>query len=125
MRELRNRPIALTHGPTRACQREEKTDLQRPNNVPKTDDRGSAWSRAIKTYPSSLGQRKHHLGYHLVLRTRESPVRNRSLRKADCTLASPISLKSRIYPGLMALLLLILAFRGRDLLIRLARKVQF
>jgi hypothetical protein len=35
---------------------------------------------------------------HLVLRTREPDLRNRSLRKADRTLVSPISKKMRVIP---------------------------
>jgi hypothetical protein len=62
MRELRNGPIAVTRGPTRACKREEKTDLQRPNNVSKTDDRSPASSRATEIRPSSAREHEHRLG---------------------------------------------------------------
>jgi hypothetical protein len=138
MRELGDGPIAAKRGTTRACKREEKADLQRPNNVSRTDDRGPASSRATEIRPSSAREHKHRLGHRpsptsscarpgrsydrpvrrasshnsstparqiesrnrggefrhpLGLRTRESPLRNRSRRKASRTLASLISFK--------------------------------
>ena len=63
MRELRNGPIAVKRGRTRACKREEKADLQRPNNVSRIDDRGPASSRATRIRPSSAREHKHHLGH--------------------------------------------------------------
>src|SRR6185369_4907334 len=64
MRELRN-PIAGNCGRTRACKREEKADLQHPNNISSASDRGPASSRATEIRPSSAREHKHHLRHCL------------------------------------------------------------
>ena len=61
MRELRNGPIAVKRGRTRSCKRQEKADLQRPNNVSRAADRNPASSRATEIRPSSA-QERHSLG---------------------------------------------------------------
>ncbi len=87
MRELGNGPIAVQRGSTRACQREEKADLERPNNGSRTGDRGPASSRATEIRPSSAREHKHHL--------RRRPRRTSSCARTGRSYDRPVRRSSR------------------------------
>ena len=96
MRELRNRPIAVKRGSTRACKRKEKADLQRPNNVSRTDDRGPASSRATEIRPSSA--RGHPGGPSGAPHTRIAPPQSFAKKSRSHACVSDFLKKARPIP---------------------------
>ena len=87
MRELRNGPIALQRGRTRACKRKEKANLQRPNNVSRIDDKRPASSQATEICPSFA--RKHKPRGTARCNAYANRPQKSIAKIADRTIASP------------------------------------